>query len=49
MDASDFTRIAFNQGKFYADFNWDELVQTINFICNAEGMDAEPHFAMLLL
>ncbi|MDH1089262.1 hypothetical protein [Pantoea brenneri] len=49
MDASDFTRIAINPIKFYADFSWDELVQTINFICNAEGKDAEQHFAISLL
>lgn len=39
--AKDFTRMAFNQEKYVADLTWDELVQIISFVCNAEGKESE--------
>ena len=37
----EFTRMAFNQEKYVADLTWDELVQIISFVCNAEGKESE--------
>lgn len=48
-NAKEFTRIAFNQERFYEDFSWQELIQTINFICKAEGRESEQLFALDLL
>lgn len=47
--AKDFTRIAFNQEKYVADLTWDELVQIISFVCNAEGKESEQSYALGLL
>lgn len=47
--AKEFTRMAFNLGKFYEDFTWDELVQTINCVCSAEGKESEQNIALSLL
>ncbi|WP_340613525.1 hypothetical protein [Xenorhabdus thailandensis] len=47
--AKEFTRMAFNQEKFYKDFTWEELVQTINCLYNAEGKESEQNFALALL
>lgn len=33
-NANEFTRIAFNLEKFYEDFTWEELVQTISCVCD---------------
>ena len=48
-DAKNFTRIAFNQEKYVADLTWDELVQIISFVCNAEGKESEQSYAQGLL
>lgn len=48
-DAKEFTRIAFNLEKFYADFTWDELIQTINCVCDPKSKESEQHFALSLL
>lgn len=40
-DAKEFTRIAFNLEKFYEDFTWDELVQTINCVCDPKSKESE--------
>lgn len=47
--AREFTRMAFNLETFYPDFTWNELVQTIKFICNCEGKESERNFALSLL
>lgn len=47
--AREFTRMAFNLDKFYPDFRWEELIQTINFICSGEGKESEQIFALSLL
>ena len=47
--AREFTRIAFNLAKFYPDFTWNELLQTITFICDCEGKESEQNFALSLL
>lgn len=47
--AREFTRMAFNLDKFYPDFTWEELIQTINFICACEGKESEQIFALSLL
>ena len=47
--ATEFTRMAFNQEKFYPDFTWVELIQIINFICACEGKESEQDFALSLL
>ncbi|EKM5063873.1 hypothetical protein PUZ93_000862 [Cronobacter turicensis] len=47
--ASNFTRMAFNLSKFYPDFTWAELIQTITFICECEGKESEQDFAISLL
>lgn len=47
--AREFTRMAFNLDNFYPDFTWEELIQTINFICAGEGMESEQIFALSLL
>ena len=39
--AKDFTRMAFNQEKYVADLTWDELIQIIQFVCQAEGKESE--------
>ncbi|ENU7738072.1 hypothetical protein ACE3YX_004747 [Salmonella enterica] len=48
-DAKEFTRIAFNLEKFYEDFTWDELVQTINCVCDPKSKESEQNFALSLL
>ena len=48
-DAKNFTRMAFNQEKYVADLTWDELVQIISFVCNAEGKESEQSYALGLL
>lgn len=47
--AREFTRIAFNLDKFHPDFTWEELIQTIKFICDCEGKESEQNFALSLL
>ncbi|MDU3269642.1 MAG: hypothetical protein E7E41_14990, partial [Klebsiella oxytoca] len=47
--AKDFTRMAFNQEKYIEDLTWDELVQIISFVCNAEGKESEQSYALGLL
>ncbi|MBK0032092.1 hypothetical protein IBT47_07340 [Erwinia sp. S43] len=47
--AKQFTKIAFNQEKFYEDLTWEELVQLITFIYQAEGSEADVDFALRLL
>lgn len=47
--AREFTRMAFNLDKFYPDFTWEELIQTIQFICDCEGKESEQNFALSLL
>ncbi|ESL21023.1 hypothetical protein MLQ87_13865 [Escherichia coli] len=47
--ANEFTRIAFNLEKFYADFTWKELVQTINCVCDPKSKESEQNFALSLL
>lgn len=47
--AIEFTRIAFNQAQQYADFTWDELIQTIDTVCHAKGKESEQDFALSLL
>lgn len=47
--AKDFTRIAFNQEKYVADLSWDELIQIIQFVCQAEGKESEQSYALGLL
>ena len=47
--AREFTRAAFNLERFYPDFSWNELIQTINFICDCEGKESEQNFALSLL
>ncbi|HBM2999954.1 hypothetical protein [Klebsiella michiganensis] len=48
-DAKNFTRMAFNQEKYVADLTWNELVQIISFVCNAEGKESEQSYALGLL
>lgn len=48
-DAKNFTRMAFNQEKYVVDLTWDELVQIISFVCNAEGKESEQSYALGLL
>ncbi len=48
-DAKEFTRIAFNLEKFYEDFTWDELIQTINCVSDPKSKESEQHFALSLL
>ncbi|EDX0052199.1 hypothetical protein GT185_005357, partial [Salmonella enterica] len=48
-DAKEFTRIAFNLEKFYEDFTWDELVQTIKCVCDPKSKESEQNFALSLL
>ena len=43
--AKDFTRMAFNQEKYVADLSWDELIQIIQFVCQAEGKESEQSYA----
>lgn len=38
--AKDFTGMAFNQEKYVADLSWDELIQIIQFVCQAEGKES---------
>lgn len=45
----DFTRTAFNQEKFIEDLTWNELIQIISFVCNAEGKESEQSYALGLL
>ena len=47
--AKDFTRMAFNQEKYVADLSWDELIQIIQFVCQAEGKESEQSYALGLL
>lgn len=47
--AKEFTRMAFNQEKYINDLSWNELIQIINFICNAEGKESEQSYALGLL
>lgn len=49
MSAKDFTRMAFNFAKFYEDFTWSELVQTIHYVCDGNSTDSEQHDALSLL
>ena len=48
-DAKNFTRMAFNQEKYVSDLTWDELVQIISFVCNAEGKESEQSYALGVL
>lgn len=48
-NANEFTRIAFNLEKFYEDFTWEELVQTISCVCDQKSNESEKIFALLLL
>ncbi|MGV3345179.1 hypothetical protein ACGVWS_05315 [Enterobacteriaceae bacterium LUAb1] len=48
-NAKVFTRIALNLEKFYEDFTWEELVQTIDCICDPKSRESEQHFALSLL
>ncbi len=45
----DFTRMAFNQEKYVADLSRDELIQIIQFVCQAEGKESEQSYALGLL
>ena len=47
--AKNFTRTAFNQEKYIDDLTWNELIQIINFVCNAEGKESEQSYALGLL
>ena len=47
--AKDFTRMAFNQEKYVADLTWDELIQIIQFVCQAEGKESEQSYALGVL
>lgn len=47
--AREFTRMAFNLEKFYADFTWDELVQTLRCVSDAKSKESEQNFALALL
>ncbi|BEM57524.1 hypothetical protein SME22J_13850 [Serratia marcescens] len=47
--AKEFTRMAFNLEKFYADFTWDELVQTLRCVSDAKSKESEQNFALALL
>ncbi|MBW7982183.1 hypothetical protein [Enterobacillus tribolii] len=47
--AREFTKMAFNVEKFYPDFTWNELIQTIKFLCDCEGNESEQNFALSLL
>ena len=47
--AKELTRMAFNLETFYPDFTWEELIQTITFICDGEGKESEQNFALSLL
>lgn len=47
--AEQFTKMAFNVEKFYADFTWGELLQTIDFACDASSTESEQDFAISLL
>lgn len=47
--AREFTRMAFNLERFYPDYTWNELIQTIKFICDCEGKESEQNFALSLL
>jgi len=49
VDATEFTRIAFNVEKYYEDFTWNELVQTINCVSDPESKESEHNFAISLL
>ncbi len=40
-NANEFTRIAFNLEKFYEDFTWEELVQTISCVCDPKSNESE--------
>lgn len=48
-NANEFTRIAFNLEKFYEDFTWEELVQTISCVCDQKVKRIGKIFALLLL
>lgn len=48
-NANEFTRIAFNLEKFYADLTWEELVQTIKCVCDPKSKESEQNFALSLL
>lgn len=48
-NSEEFTLIAFNLEKFYEDYTWDELVQTINCICDPKSKESEQNFALSLL
>lgn len=41
--------MAFNLEKFYADFTWDELVQTLRWVSDAKSKESEQNFALALL
>ena len=47
--AKEFTKMAFNQEKFYPDYTWSELIQTIKYICDVESKESEQNFALSLL
>jgi len=47
--AKAFTRSAINVAKFYEDFTWSELVQTINFVCNENATNSQQQHALSLL
>ncbi|HDC0081751.1 TPA: hypothetical protein O7P46_004462 [Escherichia coli] len=47
-NANEFTRIAFNLEKFYEDFTWEELVQTISCVCDQKSNESEKIFALLI-
>ncbi|MFJ3265638.1 hypothetical protein [Serratia liquefaciens] len=47
--AKEFTLMAFNLERFYEDFTWDELVQTITCVCDVNAKESEQSFALSLL
>lgn len=47
--AIEFTRIAFTQAQWYADFTWDELIQTIRTVCDPKRKESEQDHALSLL
>ncbi|WBL72824.1 hypothetical protein [Serratia liquefaciens] len=47
--AKEFTHMAFNLERFYEDFTWDELVQTITCVCDVKAKESEQNFALSLL
>ena len=48
-NAVEFTRIAFTRAQWYADFTWDELIQTIRTVCDPKCKESEQDHALSLL